>query len=228
MYDHWDGPFYPKGSARATWLEQYARTFPTVELNVTFYRMPAASTFSGWRERVPPGFTFAVKASRYLTHVLRLRSPRSAVDLLMDRASRLEDRLGPILLQLPPDMRIDLDGLDATLGAFEGKVRLAVEPRHESWFTDECRRLLAGHGAALCLADRRGPRTPLWATTDWSYLRLHGGRASPPSCYGRQALRTWAARLSSGRFQSGGYVYFNNDAHACAIGNAQTFVALLG
>jgi uncharacterized protein YecE (DUF72 family) len=227
VYDHWDGPFYPRASDRETWLELYAQTFSTVELNVTFYRLPPASTFDRWRERVPAGFLFAVKASRYLTHVRRLKSPRPAVDLLMERATRLGDRLGAILLQLPPDMPIDLERLDSTLAAFGEGVRLAVEPRHDSWFTDDCRDLLARHRAALCLADRHGPRTPLWATTDWTYLRLHGGRASPPSCYGPSDLEDWVRRLTDGSLARRGYVYFNNDAHACAIRNAVELARLL-
>ncbi len=118
MYDHWDGAFYPHSSRRGDWLELYAEAFPTVELNVTFYRLPAASTFRGWGERVPQGFVFAIKASRYITHVLRLRSTQDAVELLMERATGLGDRLGPVLLQLPPDLPIDLEGLASTLGAF--------------------------------------------------------------------------------------------------------------
>ena len=228
VYDHWDGPFYPRDVKRASWLEFYATTFPTVELNVTFYRMPPASTFAAWRDRVPPDFLFAVKASRYLTHVLRLKSPRVPVELLMDRVTRLDNHLGPILLQLPPDLPIDLERLDDALTAFGGRARLAVEPRHDSWFTDDCRELLVRHGAALCLADRRGPRTPFWQTADWTYLRFHGGRASPPGCYGTTALRRWVDRLRAGWPSRDGYVYFNNDAHACAIRDALELKELLG
>jgi hypothetical protein len=119
--------------------------------------MPASATFRSWASRVPSGFTFAVKASRYLTHVRRLQDPRDAVSFLMDRAGELGPHLGPILLQLPPDMTIDLDRLADTLDAFPSSTRVAVEPRHPSWYTDACRAVLTEHGAALCLADRRGP-----------------------------------------------------------------------
>jgi uncharacterized protein YecE (DUF72 family) len=195
---------------------------------VTFYRTPAAKTFSRWRDAVPDDFRFAVKASRYLTHVRRLQSPREPVEFLMDRASRLGDRLGPILLQLPPDMPVALDRLDRTLAAFGPDVALTVEPRHSSWFVDGLRELLIRHGAALCLADRRGPRTPIWRTAPWLYVRLHEGRATPQSCYGREALTTWAARLVEvfGP-RPEGYVYFNNDGHACAPRNARSFRRLL-
>lgn len=228
-YPHWGGRFYPDDLPTTRRLEFYARTFRAVELNVTFYRTPRARTFSTWRDAVPDGFRFAVKASRYLTHVRRLKDPRAPVEYLMDRVGRLDDRLGPVLLQLPPDMRIELDRLDDTLSAFGPAVRVAVEPRHASWFTHELCQLLVRHRAALCLADRRGPVTPVWATASWLYVRFHAGRASPPSCYGVRALRTWAGRLADAwPPPARGYVFFNNDAYACAIANARTFELLLG
>ena len=127
IYEHWRRRFYPP-SARGMELELYARTFDTVELNVTFYRMPPSATFRSWAARVPDGFLFAVKASRYLTHVRRLRDPRPSVGLLVERASELGSHLGPILIQLPPDLEIDLTALEATLDAFPAGLRLVVEP----------------------------------------------------------------------------------------------------
>jgi uncharacterized protein YecE (DUF72 family) len=222
-YPHWRLRFYPRELRPGERLAFYARTFDTVELDVTFYRMPTASALRSWRDSVPAGFTFAVKASRFLTHIRRLRDPREPVEYLMERASLLDDRLGPILLQLPPDMTIELDRLAATLESFPASVRVAVEPRHPSWFTDDLRQLLTSHRAALCLADRGGLRTPLWQTADWSYVRLHEGRATPRPCYGRDALRSWADRIERLRPPDGdAYVYFNNDARACAIANART------
>jgi uncharacterized protein YecE (DUF72 family) len=223
LYEHWRGRFYPP-PARGSELEWYAARFDTVELNVTFYRMPASATFRSWAARVPHGFLFAVKASRYLTHVKRLREPHDSVAFLMDRARELGPHLGPILLQLPPDMPADLGRLAETLDAFPRSTRVAVEPRNTSWFTEGLRRLLVEHGAALCLADRRGPLTPEWRTADWTYLRFHGGRASPRPCYGERALDTWASRLrrdpASG---TDGYAYFNNDHRGCALRDAVSF-----
>lgn len=167
---------------------------------------------------MPSGFTFAVKASRYLTHVRRLKTPREPVERLMSRAAGLGGALGPVLLQLPPDMPAALDRLDATLAAFGPTVRVAVEPRHPSWFTEELRQLLEQRRAALCVIDRGGPKGPAWATTDWRYVRLHGGRAAPSSCYGRTALASWADRLRD--WPSPSFVYFNNDGHGCAVRNA--------
>jgi uncharacterized protein YecE (DUF72 family) len=180
IYEHWRRRFYPP-AARGAELEWFAQTFDTVELNVTFYRMPPASTFRSWAARVPAGFVFAVKASRYLTHVKRLKDPRASVDLLVERASELGSHLGPILIQLPPDLELDLPALEETLDAFPANLRLAVEPRHDSWFTEELRRALTVRRVALCVADRRGPITPVWQTADWSYLRFHAGRAQPRS-----------------------------------------------
>ena len=227
IYEHWRRRFYPP-SARGSELELYARTFDTVELNVTFYRMPSSSTFRSWAARVPDGFLFAVKASRYLTHVRRLKEPRSSVELLVERASELGPHLGPILIQLPPDLELDLAGLVATLDAFPAGIRLAVEPRHSSWFVEDVRRVLADRNVALCAADRRGPITPLWRTADWAYLRFHAGRATPRSCYGTGALETWAERVEAtwGR-DSTGFVYFNNDGNGCALRDASVFAHTL-
>jgi uncharacterized protein YecE (DUF72 family) len=209
-------------------LEFYAARFDTVELNVTFYRMPTSATFRGWAARVPDGFTFAVKASRYLTHVRRLREPKEPVAFLMERAGELGSHLGPILIQLPPDMSIDLDRLAATLEAFPRSVRVAFEPRHRSWFTDGLRELLAEHGVALCLADRRGPLMPPWRTADWGYLRFHAGRARPASCYTEKALATWSAATHE-HFgpKPTVYAYFNNDHGGCALRDAAVFGRLL-
>lgn len=209
------------------WLAFYAERFATVELNVTFYRLPASATFAAWRRAVPDGFVFAVKASRYLTHVRRLRDPREPVEVLLERATLLGDRLGPILLQLPPDMPIELDLLADTLSAFPPPVRVAVEPRHDSWFVPELRELLVSSGAALCLADRRGPVTPIWRTADWTYVRFHGGTARPRPCYGEAALGRWADRVYEGWGRGiDGYAYFNNDFAGCAPRDAATFASL--
>lgn len=227
IYDHWRGRFYPP-STRASELEFYAARFDTVELNVTFYRMPSAATFRSWAARVPDGFLFAVKASRYLTHVKRLREPGDSVKFLVDRASELGPHLGPILLQLPPDMPADIGRLEGALDAFPSSIRLAVEPRHGSWFTEELRAMLSARGTALCLADRRGPVTPPWRTTGWAYLRFHGGRARPSSCYGEQALATWSTRvLDDWGPRADGFAYFNNDHQGCALRDAASFGRLL-
>jgi uncharacterized protein YecE (DUF72 family) len=225
QYAHWRGCFYPPGVPTSRWLEHYAARFATVELDNTFYRLPAAATFERWRVRTPEGFVFAVKASRFLTHLRRLREPKDPVELLLERTSHLGGRLGPVLLQLPPDLRAVPDRLDETLRAFGGRVRVAVEPRHASWWCDEVRAVLGAHGAALCLADRGSrPATPLWRTADWVYVRLHEGAGSPSPCYGQRALATWAHRLRDiWGARADGYVYFNNDPEGCAVRDAIRF-----
>jgi len=146
----------------------------------------------------------------------------------VERASELGSHLGPILIQLPPDLEIDLKTLDETLDAFPAGLRLVVEPRHPSWFTEDLRRSLTDRGVALCLADRRGPITPLWRTADWTYLRFHSGRGTPRSCYEANDLTAWAGRLETawGRDASG-FVYFNNDGNGCALRDASAFAQVL-
>lgn len=227
QYRHWRGAFYPEGLAASRWLGHYGSRFGTVEVNSTFYRLPAAETFGRWADAVPAGFVFAYKASRYLTHVRRLREPADAVATLMARAAALGPRQGPVLVQLDPRQRVDLARLDDTLAAFAAAApaaRVAVEPRHPSWFGDDLYTLLARHGAALCLVDRRNRRSPAVATADWGYVRLHEGTAAPPPCYGRHALAHWAETVCT-LWGPGAdvHVYFNNDGAACAPANASSF-----
>ena len=223
QYRDWRERFYPAGTPQRLWLEHFAAHFATVEVNNAFYHLPERETFAKWRARTPDDFCLAVKMSRYLTHIKRLRDPAEPVQRFMSRAEALGDKLGPVLLQLPPSLRVDLAALDATLGLIPPGVRVAVEPRHASWWTDETRNLLEKHGAALCWADRKGrPVTPLWCTTDWAYLRMHEGRAQPRPRYGAAALRTWLGRVE--QFETA-YVYFNNDPGGAAIADASAFAA---
>lgn len=224
QYRDWKGTFYPTGLRQADWLCHYARHFRVVEINNAFYRLPEPETFAAWARRTPDDFVVVVKASRYLTHVRRLRDPEEAVGRFTDHARHLGAKLGPVLLQLPPNLRADLDRLDVALAAFPPRWRLAVEFRHPSWFTDETRDLLTRRGAALCLADSPRRRTPVWRTAPFAYLRLHEGRATPHPCYGRTALRTWARRLAEIVAPAEeAYVFFNNDARACAVRDARLF-----
>jgi uncharacterized protein YecE (DUF72 family) len=226
QYKDWRGIFYPAGVAPAQWLERYAVQFQTVEVNNAFYRLPEVETFDRWRATVPGDFIMAVKASRYLTHIRRLRDPDEPVHRLMERARHLGDKLGPILLQLPPNLRADLPALARTLGCFPAGTRVAVEPRHDSWFTPSLRALLCAHDASLCLSDARGPKGPLWRTASWGYLRMHEGQAHPHPCYGRTALRSWASRLADLWEDSEDvFVYFNNDHGGCAVRDAHRFAS---
>jgi uncharacterized protein YecE (DUF72 family) len=228
QYRDWRERFYPAELPQRLWLEHFAARFATVEVNNAFYRLPERDTFVAWRDRTPDDFCVAVKMSRYLTHIKRLREPAEPVARFLDRATGLGDRLGPVLVQLPPTMRADPAALDATLRLFPAEVRVAVEPRHPSWWTDDTRRVLERHRAALVWADRLSrPITPLWRTTDFGYLRLHEGRARPWPRYGRAALATWMRRLATA-FPAGepAYVYFNNDPGGAAIVDAVAFAGL--
>ena len=223
-YESWRRRFY-EGVPQRRWFEHTIEHFRTVELNVTFYRLPPATTFAGWQRRSPDDAVITVKASRYLTHVRRLQTPGEPVERLMGRARELGSKLGPVLLQLPPDMRADVDALAATLDAFGGGQRVAVETRHNSWWTDDVRELLTDRGAAHVWADRGGEAVgPCWRTSDWGYLRLHHGDAAPPPNYHRATLRRWAERLAA-EFDDDldAFVYFNNDPRCAAVDNAVTF-----
>jgi uncharacterized protein YecE (DUF72 family) len=226
QYRHWRGTFYPRGVPQGRWLEFYADRFATVESNAAFYRLPQGDTFAAWAERTPDDFVMAVKVSRYLTHIKRLADPGEAVERFVARAGRLGAKLGPALIQLPPTMKADPGRLADTLARFPADWRVAVEFRHASWYTDAVRALLERHGAALCLADRMGVLTPIWRTTDWTYLRFHAGRAHPWPCYGRAALDSWVGRLAEHWTPTEDVlVYFNNDPRACALRDARWFAA---
>jgi uncharacterized protein YecE (DUF72 family) len=169
----------------------------------------------------------AVKVSRFLTHIKRLREPEEPVSRFLGRIEGLGAKLGPVLLQLPPQFRADAGRLEATLELFPGSIRVAVEFRHRSWFVDPVRRVLERHGAALCLADGPRSRGPRWRTADWTYVRFHQGRANPPPCYGSTALATWASRLATEWGPAAEiWVYFNNDPRGCAPRNAAQFAGL--
>jgi uncharacterized protein YecE (DUF72 family) len=223
QYRDWRGRFYPQKLPQRLWLEHYATHFATVESNNAFYRLPEHTTFVAWRERTPPDFRWAVKASRFLTHIKRLREPEEPVARLMARAAGLEHRLDTILLQLPPTLKADADLLRECLAQFPAGIRVAVEPRHESWWTDEIRALLERFGAALCWADRaEKPAAPLWRTTDWGYLRLHTG--ADGWSYRPETLQLWADRLAATWAQEEDVlVYFNNDPGCAAVTDAVVF-----
>jgi uncharacterized protein YecE (DUF72 family) len=227
QYRDWRGAFYPGDLAQSRWLEHYAAAFATVEVNNTFYRLPERSTFEEWAARTPADFVFAMKASRYLTHIRRLRDPTEPVGRMLDHARGLKRKLGPVLLQLPPNLVADPARLKETLARFPRRVLVAFEPRHASWFTDQVYDVLAARNAALCLTDRLGKAGPLVRTADWYFLRFHEGTARPHPCYGDRALAGWAERLADQWPKTGnGYVFFNNDRHACAVRNGARFAAL--
>ncbi len=224
QYASWRGRFYPEKLRQADWLEHYAARFRTVEVNNAFYRLPEASTFASWASRTPDDFVVVVKASRYLTHIKRLKEPEEPVARFLERARHLGPKLGPVLVQLPPNLQADVARLDAALAQFPPDVRVAVEFRHPTWFTDETRDVLTRRSVALCLADSPHRDTPLWRTAEWGYVRLHEGTDEPRPCYSRGALDAWARRLADLFSRDNEvYAFFNNDPQGCAPRDAAVF-----
>ncbi len=220
-YEDWRGVLYPRSGSTDRWLELYAEVFDTVEVNATFYRLPQTSTVARRAQETPDGFCFAVKTSRYLTHVRRLRELRPGMARLVERLEPLREanKLGPLLWQLPPTFRRDDERLASALDALPPG-RHAFEFRHQSWFAEDVYALLRQHGAALVVADRAPTRpTPWTETAGWSFIRFHRGRGRDGR-YGRQALETWSARIR--KVEGDVYAYFNNDWQGFAVENART------
>lgn len=225
QYRDWRGPVYPQKLKQAAWLEHYVTLFDTVEVNNAFYRLPEATTFAQWAVRTPPGFVVTVKSSRYLTHIKRLADPEGPVDLFCDRARHLGSKLGPVLVQLPPRFKAQPERLERTLAAFaKHHVRVAVEVRDDTWYTDEVHAILSKYDAPLVWADRLGrPLGPLWRTASWGYVRLHEGDTTWP-CYTEPTLDAWATRIANAHHRTDDvFVYFNNDPRGCAVYDAAFF-----
>lgn len=220
QYADWRGVFYPGGLPQARWLEWFSSQFATVEVNNTFYRLPGEATFDRWRAESAPGFLIAVKASRFITHIRRLREGAEPVELMWTRASRLKDKLGPVLFQLPPNFPRDDERLRALLGVLPGRMRPAFEFRDRSWDAPEVRRLLDDAGAALVLADRPGARVPDVVCGGWAYVRFHqGGHGPHGAAYATPKVRRWADRIAA-LDADDVFVYFNNDPGGAAVRDA--------
>ena len=229
QYRDWRGRFYPASMPQRLWLEHHAAAFATTEVNNSFYRLPSREVFEQWRARTPADYVVTVKASRFLSHIRRLREPEEPVARLMDRVAALGDRLGAVLLQLPPDLQSEVERLDACLACFPAGTRVAVEPRHASWWNPDLRDVLTARGAALVWADKGSrPVAPLWRTADWGYLRLHAGGGEDVWPYAEPVLREWTARLADTWTDAeDAYVYTNNDPGGAALRDAVTIGRLV-
>lgn len=227
-YGGWRGVFYPPELPSRQWLAYYAQQFGTVELNATFYRLPRKSTFEAWRDSVPPGFLFAVKASQLITHLKRLRDAGEAVSTFLARASLLEEHLGPILYQLPPGLHLEVGLLDSFLAGLPRSFTHVVEFRHMSWYDDRTYDLLRKHGACLCIHDMKGSIAPVVATSSVAYVRFHGTAGRYAGSYSDQQLAEWAARFRGlPAHVTSIYAYFNNDIGGCAVADAHRLARLL-
>jgi uncharacterized protein YecE (DUF72 family) len=217
FYDHWTGPFYPEGLHAAERLAYYAERFSSVEINTSFYRLPGAGIAAQWRDSVPAGFVFSAKASRYITHMKKLKAPHETVPPLLQSIDPLGERLGPVLFQLPPGWRANPVRLESFLGSLDRKHRYVFEFRDPSWFDRNILRLLEKHDAAFCIYDLGGQVSPKWVTTDFVYVRLHGPTAAYQGSYDTRTLTGWAGAISSWNRQGRAvYCYFDNDQHGYA------------
>ena len=227
-YDHWRGPFYPDDLAAEHYLGFYAERFDTVEVNHSFYQLPEASSVAAWREAAPAGFRFAVKVSRYLTHMKKLKDPEAPLTSFLERVTPLGERLGPLLFQLPPNWHVDLDRLAAFLEMLPAGVRAAFEFRDPTWFDDAVYELLDRHGAAFCIYDLAGTESPHVVTGDLAYVRLHGSGAAYEGGYTKRMLSGWAGACSAWlRAGRDVFVYFDNDARAHAPADAGALKEML-
>jgi uncharacterized protein YecE (DUF72 family) len=223
-YKHWLGTFYPPKTPPAKMLDYYARYFDTLELNNSFYRLPTIQAFQSWRDATPKNFVFAVKASRFITHNKKLKDPENALENLLPRAQHLGRKLGPVLFQLPPRWKVNVERLEALLEILPREHRYAFEFRELSWMTPEITRLLRRYNAAFCIYELAGYRSPYEVTADFTYVRLHGPDAGKyQGSYSSTSLRAWTRRIEEwAKKLKAVYIYFDNDQAGYAAQNALT------
>lgn len=225
-YNHWHENFYPSDQPKSKWLEYYCQYFNTVEVNATFYRLPKAETFEKWHKRTPANFLWAVKASRYLTHIRRLKEPKEPLDRFYQATKHLREKLGPLLFQLPPNMHFDEELLCEFCQALEPTQRHTLEVRHASWIDDRLFSMLQRYHIAFCISDTAG-RFPYHeaVTADFIYIRLHGSKQLYASDYSEEELQTWSDKIR--KWNKDTYVYFDNDFNGYAPKNAKYLLELL-
>ncbi len=220
-YKHWCGPFYKAKLPASKMMAEYVQHFDTVEINNSFYKLPSVEAFREWRRSTPRGFCFAVKASRFITHMKKLKDPQNALDNILSRAKELKDKLGPVLFQLPPKWMVNAQRLEEFLDALPRRQQYAFEFRERSWHQQEIYEILARHNAAFCIYELSGFQSPELVTADFAYLRLHGPGGPYQGSYPKAVLRDWAAKIKRwGEHLKDIYVYFDNDQAGYAAKNA--------
>lgn len=228
LYRAWRGPFYPRNIAQARWLEFYAGRFDTAEINGTFYRLPTQASVARWREATPPGFLFSWKASRFITHMKRLKDPEDSLQRIFAPMQALGAKQGPTLFQLPPQMRPDMGSLADFLAVLPAG-RHVFEFRDPAWYADPVLTLLAEHQVALCISDHHHAPAPWIATAPFVYIRGHGPGGRYVGAYSEQTLRSWAAKIAAWRSEGRDVLaYFDNDVGCAAPQDAQRLMSLLG
>lgn len=228
-YWDWKGNFYPPDLPQRKWLEYYCTVFNTVELNVTFYRLPLTKTFVKWYKETPEDFAFSLKGSRFITHVKRLLEPEQPLELFFERASELKEKLKVVLWQFSPGFKIDVERFQNFLELLKKyPVRSTLEFRHESWITDKVINLCKKYNVSMCMADWPKFIDDIAVTSDFVYIRRHGKGGSYATCYSEAELKKDARRLKN-HLKNGKdvFIYFNNDYHGYAPKNARELMELI-
>lgn len=228
LYKHWKGPFYPEDIPQKNHFSFFATHFKTVELNNPFYRLPSPETFNGWREKAPEDFLYAVKASRYITHIKRLKDPEESVELLLKNASELKEKLGPILFQLPPSMKFDEERLEIFLRSLPRDHRFTMEFRNNTWYNEDCYDMLRKYNIAFCIYELEYHKSPELCTAEFVYIRLHGPGRKYQGSYSDKSLEEWATKSKAWNKKGiDVYIYFDNDQNAYAAHNAMTLQEMI-
>jgi uncharacterized protein YecE (DUF72 family) len=230
QYSHWKGPFYPQELSMDDWLAYYAERFHTVEINNSFYQLPTKETLRQWRSKVPENFIFSFKASRFITHMKKLKDPESSLSRLLEVVSSLDGKLGPILFQLPPKWRFNPDRFFDFLESLPSEYRYAFELRDPSWLDHRAYEALTEVGAAFCIYELAGRMSPKEITADFVYIRLHGPENVPyMGQYATKTLAGWAGAISSWSAQGRDvFCYFDNDEAGYAAQDALRLQEMLG
>jgi uncharacterized protein YecE (DUF72 family) len=220
-YKHWKGHFYPEGLSPSKWLEFYVKHLRTVEINTSFYNLLQKNTFEKWYHNVPVDFIFSIKASRFITHMKKLKESESALKRFLEPIVGLKEKLGIILFQLPPYWHVNLQRLNDFLSQLPNRYRFAFEFRDDSWWQEETYQLLKKYNAAFCIFDLAGTQSPEEVTADFIYIRLHGPGDAYQGDYDIQTLAEWAETFNVWRKKVREiYCYFDNDERAFAVKNA--------
>jgi uncharacterized protein YecE (DUF72 family) len=220
-YQHWKGTFYPETIKNTEQLEYYQRSFTTVEVNNSFYRLPDKNTFKNWKEAVPGDFIFAVKASRFITHMKKLKDPVESTAAFFSHIHVLKEKLGPVLFQLPPSWKINTERFGDFLARLPNGYRYVFEFRNASWYDEQIYELMRTYNCAFCIYELAHHRSPELITADFIYIRLHGPGDKYQGSYSRAALKKLASKIRD--WKSAGfdvYVYFDNDQRGYAAFNA--------
>lgn len=224
-YKHWKGNFYPADIKDTDEFSWYLKFFETVEINSSFYHLPKDQTFINWKMKTPPGFLFSVKASRYITHMKKLKNDDNALENFLKVADNLKRKLGPVLFQLPPGWKLNLPRLEEFLSQLPRKHRYTFELRNHSWFDQRVYNLLRKYNCALCIYNLEYFLSPVLTTTDFVYIRFHGPETKYAGNYSKKFLKSWAKKILQWKEEGlDVYVYFDNDQNGYAAFNAQTLI----